>query len=162
MRLNIERLGAWLIIAPIGAAFCAAFTLSLAYWLFGFGATGHVDWKFNPSPAPLLGLTFLYGSVAAVLALAANATIGVAWQVLADRLRWRTLPAHLMAGITSGTAFGTVILWNVLVANWRVRQLTDVAPLLCFGAVVGGLTALFAWLIRRPDRDQPNPPTSMP
>jgi hypothetical protein len=30
------------------------------------------------------------------------------------------------------------------------------------GIALGGMTGFFAWLIRRPDRDAPNPPTSAP
>lgn len=159
MRLNVRRIVLWLIVAPVGAAFCAAFALALAYWLFGYGAPSYRTWQFNPSPAPLVGVTIFYGLVAGALAVAANATIGTAWQITAHRLRLRALPTHLAAGVVSGFAFAAIITWNIH-SNQRLDQLTEVMPLLNFGATIGGLTAWFAWLIRRPDRDAPNLPTS--
>lgn len=72
----------------------------------------------------------------------------------------RSWKAHASAGaagglvpvvllIAAGGLFGGSMSWS--------------APLLALWAVpVGALTGLFAWLIRRPDRDTPNPPTPAP
>lgn len=158
--LNSASIGAWLILAPIGAAFLASFALALGFWLIGLGEPGAAAWTFHPSPLSVIGVTFLYGLASSIIALVANATMGLFWQLVAYRWRVRALPAHLIAGVCAGVAVAVVFLWDVI--QFSPTPSVDLALLLSFGGVIGGLTALFAWLIRRPDRDAPNPPTSAP
>ena len=55
------------------------------------------------------------------------------------------------AGALLGGAFGVAI----------PPSMTAIMAILCaYGAALGGLAGFFAWLIRRPDRDAPNLPTS--
>jgi hypothetical protein len=162
MTLNYARVGKWLGGAPILASLCASFTFALANWAVGFGAPNPDTWSFSPSPIPLISVTLFLWLFAGILAIIANATLGVAWQVIAHRFRVRSLIAHLSAGAVCGMAFSAMILWEPLSWSFGDGRPLHLLPITSFGVLIGILTALFTWLIRRPDRDAPNPATLAP
>jgi hypothetical protein len=72
-------------------------------------------------------------------------------------------PPYALIGLTTSVA---AILLAAIVTMGDVSALgdalSDAVPFLYIAAISGVATALFAWLIRRPDRDAPNPPTPAP
>jgi hypothetical protein len=104
--------------------------------------------------------------VAFVANLIAASTLGVAWRWLADAKHWRAAWQYWLPASVCGFAIaflfvnGGALLSGETQIVWRWFQ--GMLPFYAYGATLGGLTALFAWLIRRPDRDAPNPPTATP
>lgn len=135
------RLRTALAIAGGSAAASAITTLALAAWNIANSAALSAD-------APIAYVAFC-GLLCAVTAVGA-ASIGLVWHSVSLRKRWTpvwvyVLPAMLIGGLVpiilaapSGFSGGASLL----------------APLVGIGLGHGGLTALFAWLIRRPDRDR--------
>lgn len=84
------------------------------------------------------------------------AALGLPWHALAVNRGWTwwacyTFPAAGAGGLLAITVF--VVLFSHALGGEQT------APLALFGAMpigilLGGLTGLFAWLIRRPDREQ--------
>ena len=104
----------------------------------------------------------------AVSALGA-ATLGIVWHAIALSRRWTNVFAYVVAGLLLGAGFPAALtapLWVGELARPSVGEAWGAGFAMIFiagGAVLGPLTALFAWLIRRPDRDTPaNLPTSAP
>jgi hypothetical protein len=64
------------------------------------------------------------------------------------------LLAYLGAGTAAGVFTGLVIFAIGIGSNW--------IGLMALGALCGFFTSLIAWLMRRPDRDAPNPVRSKP
>ncbi|MGQ0531903.1 MAG: hypothetical protein ACT4OF_04320 [Caulobacteraceae bacterium] len=93
-------------------------------------------------------------------------TIGLAWHSYAYNRGWRSVWFYVLAAWAVGFAiplalFAVPALINGEFFGTALPFLSMIACLI--GGSLAMLTALFAWLIRRPDRDpQPNPPTSSP
>lgn len=94
-------------------------------------------------------------------------TLGMAWRWVAEANRWRASWQYWMPAAVCGFALAFLFInAGALVSGeahlvWRWFQ--GMLPAYLYGAALGGFTALFAWLIRRPDRDAaPNPPRSAP
>jgi len=108
----------------------------------------------------------MFASTWAFAALAAG-TLGLAWHAIAVRRGWTNWFAYTLAGVLLGAALPAALtapIWIAEIINppmelWG-RAFSLIATVV--GAFVGLLTALFAWLIRRPDRDASNPPTTPP
>jgi hypothetical protein len=90
-----------------------------------------------------------------VVALVATFVVGLPWHAFAYSRGWRRSWAYWPAGIVLGVALLSIITMPFGIAD-------EMAEFIVYSGMVGGLTALFAWLIRRPDRDPPNPPTPAP
>lgn len=89
-----------------------------------------------------------------ITALVAS-TLGLAWHTYLQRhnhtaIHWYWIPGAIVGGMSGA-------LWLLPSGSSLVAAL--ITPL---GAALGGATGFFAWLIRRPDRDAANPPTSPP
>ncbi len=93
-------------------------------------------------------------------------TLGMLWHGYLQSRRWTSLHAYWSPAVVIG-ALPPFMILRLLRADVPASapplvggELSMFLLLLALGATLGGLTAAFAWLIRRPDRDQPNPPTS--
>lgn len=93
-----------------------------------------------------------------VIVAALTSTLGLFWHALACRFRWRSLGAYIFAG----GLFGAVISATVRITMVERTSIAELMFLLFWLMATGVITAGTAWLIRRPDRDPPNPPTSSP
>jgi hypothetical protein len=88
----------------------------------------------------------LFATMNTILSLAIASTLGLVWHAVAMRRNWTGLTFYLAPAAIVGVLGG-------LMASSGSSPLWMSA----YGALLGVLTALFAWLIRRPDRDAPNP-----
>ena len=93
----------------------------------------------------------LFATMNTILSLAIASTLGLAWHAFAMRRHWTGLAFYLAPAAIVGVLGG-------LMASSGSSPLWMGA----YGALLGTLTALFAWLIRRPDRDAPNPDRASP
>lgn len=96
--------------------------------------------------------------------LVASVIIGLPIHIAAQRLRITAAPAYFAIG-AAAAAILIVAAALLTLGDWTFvdEALQDAVQYAIVGIPTGGLTALFAWLIRRPDRDAPpNPPTSAP
>lgn len=93
-------------------------------------------------------------------------TLGPAFHRFALRKGWTRGRIYTLAGAATGFAAPALVylvIWGAnIFAAARGEASINAAVLLplaicAYGGIVGGLTGFFAWLIRRPDRDQPNP-----
>ena len=90
-------------------------------------------------------------------------TLGLMWHAVAQAFEWRGRTAYWLPGAIVGALIPLLIggpSWNTqFEASPNIGQM--IALYGCpIGAALGGLTGLFAWLIRRPDRDAPANPAS--
>jgi uncharacterized membrane protein YfcA len=93
----------------------------------------------------------LFATMNTILSLAIASTLGLAWHAFAMRRHWTGLAFYLAPAAIVGVLGG-------LMASSGSSPFRMGA----YGALLGALTALFAWLIRRPDRDAPNPDRAAP
>lgn len=135
-----------LLIAPVAASLCASVgTLAL----MSFAANGAPTW--DDAVGPLL----LIFTLSTCIALPVTLTLGAYVHIRFQRSGQRSLRAYLLASL------GAAVVTTVAISIWLSPNYGYVGLWLGLWAIpVGLLTALFAWLIRRPDRDAPNPPTS--
>jgi hypothetical protein len=105
----------------------------------------------------------LYFVYAAIVAAIVASTLGLAWHALATRLGWRSVHAYWPPALFVGVAPPQVIFLPTVLSPNAMYDWTELwIQMSVYGAALGGLTGLFAWLIRRPDRDAANPTTSAP
>jgi hypothetical protein len=134
--------------------------------------------------APYMGVTTTLGGILVVGSFetgweSAASSVGLLIGVSAFAGGIIGLPAMLILGLpihwllvyinyprSFGYVFGGAIVGTLVGALFALimddRSLTSHGPLLGFGAISGGVTAAYFWLIRRPDLDAPNPSTSAP
>jgi uncharacterized membrane protein YfcA len=136
--MKLIKLALAIVAGAIGASLISAVVI-VAAGLFIMPA--HADW----------GPVMLYATVNAVLSLAIASTLGLAWHAFAMRRHWTGLAFYLAPAAIVGVLGG-------LMASSGSSPFWMGA----YGALLGTLTALFAWLIRRPDRDAPNPDRATP
>lgn len=91
--------------------------------------------------------------------LIANFSLGLAWHAYARRRKIVHPAIHVVAGAVLGACVGALL---GLVVSWREPDAMswNLATFSIVGLSYGALAAGAFWLIRRPDRDAPNPPTS--
>jgi hypothetical protein len=144
-------------------------SLAAAACIAAIYLSGRLPGLTNGSSSAAATVTFaamMFASTWALAALAAG-TAGLAWHAIAVRRGWTHWFAYTLAGVTLGAALPASLtspIWIAEIVNpafelWG-RAFSLIVTIV--GAFVGLLTALFAWLIRRPDRDAPNPHTSPP
>lgn len=98
--------------------------------------------------------------------LIAAASVGLVWHSFAYRRNWRSVQTYVVPGLLVGIAipFALFVLPPLLGGSGLdqvgVGFIFAIAAVI--GMALGGFTALFAWLIRRPDRDAPNPDRAAP
>lgn len=102
--------------------------------------------------------------LAFLMCLLTSETIGLVWHAIAVRLGWHAAVHYWAPGAACGIGMGIGTFW-LLASTLGVAD-SDAWSVLfwlaAYGAVLGGLTGCFAWLIRRPDRDAPANPASTP
>ena len=92
-------------------------------------------------------------------------TFGAAIHAAAAHFRVRSIFIYLACASVLGASIAFLMLdwilhaWFSMDAPWGSPRKLAVLKLqiVAFGAGVGGATAALFWLIRRPDRDAPNP-----
>lgn len=142
--------------AILGASMGSAGLTTIGLWAM---AASQVDGFSRDAPLSYV-LYFVYAAI--VVALVAS-TLGLAWHALAARLRWRSVHAYWLPALLVGATPPQVMFVPTILSPNSMYDWTGTWIQLSFyGAALGGLTGLFAWLIRRPDRDAPNLNTSTP
>jgi hypothetical protein len=99
-----------------------------------------------------------------VLTSAVAATLGLAWHAMAMRRGWTSVHAYWAPGLIAGLFLPFMIIGAPAIMSGSDASVAFVlwsVGSVC-GAALGALTGLFAWCIRRPDLDAPDPPTSAP
>lgn len=90
-------------------------------------------------------------------------TLGLAWHRFAMKRGWRGLHAYMLPALATGALIPTLVFVvpSLFSGSEAFTYLGVFAMVVGLGVSLAGFTALFAWLLRRPDRDvAPNPPTS--
>jgi hypothetical protein len=131
--------------AILGGALAGASFTTLG--LFAFNLANGMELTFPSllAAGAWFGVTFL-------IAVGFASTLGLAWYALASGRGWHSAHHYWVPGAVTG-AIPLAIAFSTTA--------TLALSLGLYGAAMGGLTGLFAWLIRRPDRDAiANPPTS--
>jgi hypothetical protein len=107
----------------------------------------------------LLAAEFVYIiPIVSLFNAGATWTIGLAWHAIVSRLvKGPALDLYLLPGALFGWLLMRLL--HVLPPHGPLDN-----PILSsgLGALIGAATASIFWLIRRPDRDAPNPPTPSP
>lgn len=154
MATSLLRTALCLILAPVAAALGASLIVAVLNWLTGFGSDGR--WRFDPSPMSALGLASSLWGYGAAFGVPANLTLGVAWRMTARKFGYKGALTHMLAGAVCAAVIAGWLLFEVFPLSislgdspWRF------APIFVWAMLTGALTSMFAWLIRRPDRDPP-------
>lgn len=124
---------------------------NLLTWLFAY--------IFSVLPAALLGgVSFAHaGELTPVVSAAMSFALGAAiaffavagWRTATRNFGWNRLTTYLLAGVPPGALFALAFAQS----TWQGA----------LGCVLGAIQAvIIVWMMRRPDRDPPNPPTSAP
>jgi hypothetical protein len=105
-----------------------------------------------------------FAALASLANLFVASTIGLFWHAYARVFGLKGLAAYVLPAIAVGAllALTLILVTESRAPLPRYDSLVGDVTLISVGAALGGFTALFAWLIRRPDRDAANPPTSAP
>ena len=116
----------------------------------------------QPSSVLLPALAFIAANAVACFVIAS--TVGLAWHTLAKARGWTKAHAYWLPALLLGALIPIGLAGPGIIANRGTDTLSMslLQLLVPYGAALGGLTGLFAWLIRRPDRDGPNPHTPAP
>lgn len=130
-----------------GSCIASAFT-SVTLAAFNVANASQVS-----SDAPIAYLAF-FALLSAVTTIIAG-SLGLGWHTLAQRNHWTTAWVY----VVPATLVGGAIPITMVVSSGSAEGLSLITPVVAAGLFHGALTGLFAWLIRRPDRDAPNPPT---
>jgi hypothetical protein len=122
--------------AILGGALAASLLSTLALLVLNLIGNNAVTLELFAAFGAWFGITFL-------LATGFASTLGLAWHMLATGRGWRNLHYYWLPGALTG-----------FVPTMLVFSPTPTAALYfgSYSALLGGLTGLFAWLIRRPDR----------
>lgn len=100
----------------------------------------------------LRNLILLFAIFTALIALPTSLTLGLFVHIAFQQRGVTAAGAYILAGALGG-AFVPVILTLFIPGS---------SMFVLYGVPAGIITGLFAWLIRRPDRDAPNPTTAAP
>ncbi len=118
----------------------------------------------NIAYAPLTFLFWLLFGFVANVAIAG--TLGLMWHRFAYAQHRHGVHIYVLPGACVGLAISFLLFALPPILGGGAFDPTAAGFLFVISAAIGmalgGLTALFAWLIRRPDRDAPNPPTPAP
>jgi hypothetical protein len=133
--------------ALAGGSMGAALVTSLVLFAFIFVFTGPQNTN------PLYAL--VYTAIVAIICFAIAGTAGLAWHAFAQSKRWTSVHAYWTPAALLGILIPSAFLLPGVIANRGTDTIAQslLLMLVIYGAALGGLTGLFAWLIRRPDRD---------
>ena len=126
------------------AILVAALSAGLASTAIAFALPGREH--IGPAAAPLIV------ALVAALSLPVLLTFGLVWHAYALDRGWRSSTRYAAAGAMAGLALGALVGLAAM----------DLILYALFAPIVGAISAMAFWLIRRPDRDAPNPPTPSP
>ncbi|MEQ1818257.1 MAG: hypothetical protein ABL871_06570 [Terricaulis sp.] len=150
-------------VAIIGGTFLASALAVGAFYarpIFD-SLTGDLDWDFPVATA--FAMFFILWSLSGLGA----GTLGLIWHLAATKRGWTNAFVYVGAGLLMGAAIPAVLsapMW-VPQLNYHAGEALGFGfgmGLTAVGAIMGTLSALFAWLIRRPDRDAANLATATP
>jgi hypothetical protein len=146
--------------AALGGSALAALISTILLTLFNIVAYQGRSGDFMAAMIGFLPLVFFATAIAA-------STLGLAWHALARSQGWSSVHSYWPAAVAAGIAPVFFLMLGPMIedgarAPLDRRWFISFFIALALGASLGGLTAIFAWLIRRPDRDAPNPPRSAP
>ena len=150
-------------VAIVGGALVAATLLSLITFAPGV-VTGLANDRTPIIRDTQLNMLLLLFIAAWILGVLGAATFGIAWHTIALKRGWTNVFAYMSVGALLGAALPAAMTAPIWVGEMNSRPTEPLGQAFSMiitvaGAIMGPLTALFAWLIRRPDRDQP-PPSS--
>ena len=142
-----------------GAAASAAISTTLFFIWSGLMSGGA-----DVGSLPLLVATWAF--VAFFANTVGALTLGLVWRWFAEKKGWRHALHYWLPGAICGFAVaflfvnGGALRAGEAGSVWR--WFGTIFPVYVYGAALGGCTAWFTWLIRRPDRDGANPDTATP
>jgi hypothetical protein len=145
-------------VAIVGGALVAATLLSLITFAPGV-VTGLANGRTPIIHASQLNMLLFLFIAAWILGVLGAATFGVAWHTIALKRGWTNVFAYMFVGALLGAALPAAATAPIWVGEMNSRPTEPLGQAFSMlitiaGAIMGPLTALFAWLIRRPDRDQ--------
>ena len=130
-------------------------TLGLAVW-----SSSNASWAISNFALSALALM----GVSSIACFVGASTAGLAWHRWMQSRGWTNAQLYWAPAAIAGALIPILIFGPSLIANHGTDTVTAslTSILSGWGAVLGGLTGLFAWIIRRPDRDVANPATAAP
>ncbi len=139
MRQRIYANIIWAVLG--GAAASAGITTGLLLMINCLSGSARLG-DFLAAHLAWFGLTFAANALVA-------STLGLAWHSHASKRGWRRAGAYWAPGALVGLLIPAVIFLSAFDAPGLMAILAS------YGGFLGGLTGVFAWLIRRPDRSAP-------
>jgi hypothetical protein len=119
-----------------------------------------ITFVINPgiwqSPDVALALFGTARAYAGIVCFAMTWTIGLAWHAAAQRLKWRSFAAYVAAGTAAGLSI------SLLVVSLMPSPAATDAFIIVYLSSCAAVVSAVGWLVRRPDRDPPNPDTRTP
>lgn len=87
--------------------------------------------------------------------IAVAGSVGLTWHAVAHGFGWHSASACWVTGLVMGAALasGIFAVFGVSYDGYSIDGGWALIATAAYGAALGALTGLFAWLIRRPDRD---------
>lgn len=134
-------------LAILIASIAASAITTIGLWIVGATQSDAMS-----ADSPSAFLSYFIGST--IVAVLVSSTIGLAWHAFASRRGWTNVHAYFFPGLLVGIAPPLMMfLWPVIATGqWLDTYLSLWTMLMIYGASLGGLTGIFAWAIRRPDR----------
>ena len=134
------------------------FGTTLSGVTFVLNADANMDWS-GVWLLPLYGLGY-----SMVVGAPSMLIFGLPIHALLTRLNRRGVGSYLAAGAVGGslTVGAVFLIAFASFAGTYERALTDMQGVIPLGVTIGICVATIFWLIRRPDRNPPNPPTRAP
>jgi hypothetical protein len=170
VRNNIRLIAAFFVAPTVATMFFAIFLSLLNFVRF--------SWQAGQFELSTLAMAFILGSLSGIgygafVGYPAMLLLGLPLHILLYRSGRRSVAFYVMAGAFVGfvaIVIAASILWlSVLHGNETQSVFSDRLELIVTFAIttgvsacVGALAGCLSWLIRRPDRDPPNPVTQSP
>jgi len=153
---SVSRLIVTVVVACAAASLAASALYITAQFLLE-----PVFYEYPPfriwSLAFLVQAWLLWSLLGLALSLPVSFTLGLMWHCFAVNAGLRSVIAYWLPGAVSGAAIAAAVLGATGLLSTPSQQLG-----VGWAALLGGFSGLFAWLIRRPDRDAANPATPAP
>lgn len=136
----------------VALALLVASIASSAITTLGLWVVGAMQSDAMSPDSPTAFLSAFIGSVIVVALV--SSTIGLAWHAFASRRGWTSVHAYVFPGLIVGIAPPlAMFFWPMIATQQWLGDYVDIwTMLMIYGASLGGLTGIFAWAIRRPDR----------
>lgn len=119
------------------------------------------DQSNHPTADQVVAIGLMMVAYALPLTLVASLLLGWTWFVHASKRNVRSQRAYVVAGLLRGAGVGFIMsLW--LLFPFGIGWWPWVLIGTLYSGVIGTFTGAYVWLIRRPDRDPPNPANTTP